>query len=41
MNHRFGPETEFRRLWHRVTGTVVLLSSSGVAGFVIQWLSIR
>ena len=41
MDSKFGLETDVRRLWHRVTGTIVLLSSSVLAIFVVQWLSTK
>ena len=35
METKYGIETEVRRLWHRVTGTIVLVSSSAVAVFAL------
>ena len=34
-------ETPLRRRFHRITGTLVVLSSSAIAVFLIEWFSIR
>jgi hypothetical protein len=34
-------ETPLRRRLHRITGMLVVLSSSAVAVFLIEWFSVR
>jgi hypothetical protein len=37
----FEHESELRRWWHRVMGTIVLMTSSAAALFAWQWLAAR
>jgi hypothetical protein len=37
----FDLETPLRRRFHRITGTLVVLSSSALAVFLIEWFSTR
>jgi len=40
MRKQSTEESDVRRNWHRLIGVIVLMSSVGVAIFIIQWFSV-
>jgi hypothetical protein len=39
--YEFEFESELRRWWHRVTGAIVVMTSSAAAWLAFQWLAAR